>query len=261
MAKKKNTAECPSCPPRWIVQFGDMMSLLLVFFILLLSMSSIDAKKVNEAIGSLIGALSVLEGGTQSEVSKERMQLATPIVPQSETDEIVNRVTVTISEFNEIIRRQGGQETIQVQEAIEGFVIELPASLLFREGSAQIVNSDAILLLRRVAMLVDTMPKDLNIVVRGHTDNLELSSSVDFRDVWSLSTARSVAVVKELINNGVKPERLSAAGYGSFQPLATNVTEQGRARNRRVEIHFQGEDNSDASEASKSILDQPAINR
>ncbi|MDR2151605.1 MAG: OmpA family protein [Helicobacteraceae bacterium] len=257
MAKKAANNECPNCPPRWIVQFGDMMSLLLVFFILLLSMSTIDAKKVNEALGSLTGALSVLEGGTQSEISRERMQLATPIVPQTETDEMVNRVTVTISEFNEIIRRQGGAETIQIQEAIDGFMIQLPASLLFRAGRSEIVNADALLLLKRIAILTDTMPKDMEIVVRGHTDSLEISDNAQFRDAWALSSARSVAVVKELINDGVKPERLSAAGFANFQPIATNATEQGRARNRRVEIHFLGQNKSSEAKAPKSVLDLP----
>jgi chemotaxis protein MotB len=257
MAKKKTGGDCPSCPPRWIVQFGDMMSLLLVFFILLLSMSSIDAKKVTEAIGSLTGALSVLEGGTQSEVSRDRMQLATPIVPESETDEFVNRVTVTISEFNEIIKRQGGEETIQIKEAIDGFMIQLPASLLFRSGRAEIVSADALLLLKRIAILTDTMPSDLEIVVRGHTDNQEIGEGSQFGDAWSLSSARSVAVVKELINDGVKPKRLSAASYASFQPVATNATEQGRARNRRVEIHFLGQNKTSEPETPKSVLDLP----
>ena len=254
---KKKSGDCPICPPRWIVQFGDMMSLLLVFFILLLSMSTSDAKKVNEALGALTGALSVLEGGTQSEISKERMQLATPIVPQSETDETVNRVTVMISEFNEIIRRQGGEETIQIQEAIDGFMIQLPASLLFRSGRAEIVNADALLLLKRIAILSDGMPKDLEIVVRGHTDSLEIDDNAQFRDAWSLSTARSVAVVKELMNDGVKPERLSAAGFANFQPIATNSTEQGRARNRRVEIHFLGQNKTSETKTPKSVLDLP----
>ncbi|MDR1451948.1 MAG: flagellar motor protein MotB [Helicobacteraceae bacterium] len=258
MARKKSGGDdCPICPPRWIVQFGDMMSLLLVFFILLLSMSTIDSKKVNEAIGSLVGAMSVLEGGTQSEISRERMQLATPIVPQTETDEIVNRVAVMVSEFNEIIRRQGGDEAIQIQEAIDGFMIQLPASLLFRTGRAEIVNADALLLLKRIAILTDAMPKDLEIIARGHTDNFEIDGDSPFRDAWSLSSARAVAVVKELINDGVKPERLGAAGYASYQPIATNATEQGRARNRRVEIHFLGQSQSNKPEAPKSVLDLP----
>ncbi|GHS89277.1 chemotaxis protein MotB [Campylobacterota bacterium] len=234
------------------------MSLLLVFFILLLSMSTIDAKKVNEAMGSLSGALSVLEGGTQSEVSRERVQLATPIVKQTESDEVVNRVTVTVSEFNEIIRRKGGAETVQVQEAIQGFVIRLPAGILFRPGSVSVISADAKLLLKRIAMLTNQMPKDLRIVVRGHSDNIETDlASAESRDAWSLSTARAVAVVKELIADGLNPERLSAEGLASFQPIATNNTEEGRTRNRRVEIHFMGESKDAEAKTPQTILDLP----
>ena len=257
MAKKKSCPPCPPSPPKWIVQFADLMSLLLVFFILLLSMSTLDAKKVSEAIGSLAAAMSVLEGGTMSEISPERIQIATPIEPQVETAEVVNRVTVMVSEFNEIIRRQGGEETIQVQEAIEGFMVQLPAGMLFRPGSAQIMNADSLLFLKRIAMMVDNMPRDMDIVIRGHTDNAELPTSSLFRDNWSLSAARAVSVVKELIHSGVDPRRLSASGHGEFHPVATNETEQGRARNRRVEIHFLGKSKSDEAKTPRSILDIP----
>ncbi len=256
--KKKKEQGCPPGPPKWIVQFADLMSLLLVFFILLLSMSTLDAKKVSEAIGSLSLAMSVLEGGTMTEVSPERIQQATPIEPQVETAEIVNRVTVTISEFNEIIRRQGGEETIQVQEAIDGFMIQLPAGLLFRPGSAELYSGDSRLFLRRIAMMVDTMPADLELVVRGHTDSAELPPGSAFRDNWSLSTARSVSVVQELVGGGVDPKRVSAAGHAEHRPIATNDTEQGRARNRRVEIHFMGQDAASEERTPSTILDVPA---
>jgi len=75
MAKKCPEPECPKCLPEWLAAFGDLMSLLLTFFVLLLSMSSMDAKKIQEAIGSLAGALSVLEGGTKMEISREKVEL------------------------------------------------------------------------------------------------------------------------------------------------------------------------------------------
>ena len=71
---KQKCPECEQCLPAWLAAFGDLMSLLLCFFVLLLSMSSMDAKKVSEAIGSLSGAMSVLEGGVKTEVSKQRIQ-------------------------------------------------------------------------------------------------------------------------------------------------------------------------------------------
>ncbi len=90
---KQKCPDCPKCLPGWLAAFGDLMSLLLCFFVLLLSMSSMDARKVTDAIGSLAGALSVLEGGTKTEVSHERQQLATPIESQEETS---NRIKTAI---------------------------------------------------------------------------------------------------------------------------------------------------------------------
>ena len=150
---KKKCPECEECLPAWLAAFGDLMSLLLCFFVLLLSMSSMDAKKISEAIGSLSGAMSVLEGGTQTEISKKRIQEATPIESQDETSETVNRVQQAVGEANEMMEKGQGPE-ITLDDAQEGFVIELPASLLFKSGSATIENQDALLFLKRVALII-----------------------------------------------------------------------------------------------------------
>ena len=123
---KKKCPECPECLPEWLAAFGDLMSLLLCFFVLLLSMSSMDAKKVSEAIGSLSGAMSVLEGGTKTEISKQRIQESTPIQQQDETSDAVNRITQAVIDANEMMEKGHGP-TISVEEAEEGFKIQLPA--------------------------------------------------------------------------------------------------------------------------------------
>ena len=150
MAKKQKCPECEECLPAWLAAFGDLMSLLLCFFVLLLSMSSMDAKKISEAIGSLSGAMSVLEGGTKTEISKQRIQESTPMDSKDETSETVNKVQEAIGDANEMME-QGHGPAISLDEAQEGFVIELPASLLFKSGTATIENEDALLFLKRVA--------------------------------------------------------------------------------------------------------------
>lgn len=254
MGKKAPCPQCPQCLPRWLVTFGDLMSLLLVFFILLLSMSSMDTKKVNEAIGSLAGAMSVLDGGKQTEVSIERIQEATPIEESTPTTQEVNRIEAVIAEVNEIIQSQGGQ-AVTLEEAEDGFIIQMPASLLFRPGSAVIENDDALLFIKRVALMITKMSANMDIVVRGHTDNLPLPSNSPYHDNWELSTARAVTVTKELIKNDVKPFRLSAAGHAEYRPITTNSTAEGRARNRRVELHFLSKNQGLQTQTAKSILD------
>jgi len=253
MAKKK-CPDCEECLPAWLAAFGDLMSLLLCFFVLLLSMSSMDAKKVSEAIGSLSGAMSVLEGGTQTEISPQRMQEATPMEAQSETTETVNRVKQAADDANEMMEKMQGPN-ITVEEAEEGFVIKLPASLLFKAGSATIEDQDALLFLKRIALITEELPKDLELSVQGYTDNSKPGTNSPFKDNWELSSARAISVLHELVLDGVDPSRMHACGYAQYKPIATNVTQIGREKNRRVELRFFGKKNKDSIKAPTSILD------
>ena len=256
MAKKK-CPDCEECLPAWLAAFGDLMSLLLCFFVLLLSMSSMDAKKISEAIGSLSGAMSVLEGGIKTEISKERIQESTPVEEQEESTQQVNKVTQAVIDANEMMEKGHGP-TISMEEAQEGFKIELPSSLLFKPGTATIYNDDALLFLKRIALLVGEMPNSMKVSVQGHTDNIPPSKNSPFKDNWELSSARGISVLQELILDGVDPKRISAAGFAEFTPKATNATKSGRAKNRRVEIHFFGSDSEDEGKIKKSILDKAA---
>ena len=252
---KKKCPECEECLPAWLAAFGDLMSLLLCFFVLLLSMSSMDAKKISEAIGSLSGAMSVLEGGTQTEISKKRMLESTPIDSQDETSEAVNRIKQALSDTKEMMEKGTGASVI-LEEAQEGFVIELPASLLFKSGSAIIENDDALLFLKRVALIIEELPNDMQVSVQGHTDNQGPGSKSPYKDNWELSSARGISVLQELLLDGVQPDRISASGYAEFKPLATNATKSGREKNRRVELHFYGAKSKEKSKVNNSILDK-----
>ncbi len=256
MAKKK-CPECEECLPAWLAAFGDLMSLLLCFFVLLLSMSSMDAKKVSEAIGSLSGAMSVLEGGTKTEISSQRMQESTPIDSQDETSDTVNRVKQAAGDANEMMQKSDSP-SITVEEAQEGFVIALPAELLFKPDSATIENQDALLFLKRIALIIEELPKEMQVSVQGYTDTINPSTNSIYKDNWELSTARAISVLHELILDNVDPARMSAAGYAQYHPVATNVTKSGREKNRRVELHFYGT-KKDKKATAKSILDKVAV--
>ncbi len=254
---KKKCPDCERCLPGWLAAFGDLMSLLLCFFVLLLSMSSMDAKKISEAIGSLSGAMSVLEGGIKTEISKERIQESTPIDAKTETSQQVNKISQALIDANEMIEKGHGP-AISIEEAQEGFVIELPAALLFKAGSAEIYNEDALLFLKRIALIIDEMPNAIKVSVQGHTDNLGPSKNSPFKDNWELSSARGISVLQELLIDGVDPKRISASGYAEFTPKATNATKSGREKNRRVELHFFGSSSDDESKIKKSVLDEAA---
>ncbi|MBE0491050.1 MAG: flagellar motor protein MotB [Sulfurospirillum sp.] len=253
MAKQK-CPDCPKCLPAWLAAFGDLMSLLLCFFVLLLSMSTMDAKKVQEAIGSLAGALSVLEGGTKTEISRERQQQATPIESKEETANRVKTMSKSIIEINEMLKTSGSPE-ITLEEAEDGFIIRLPDGLLFESGSAVIKNEDALLFLKRISMIVNKLPEDLHVNATGHTDDIMPDQTSPYKDNWDLSTARAVSVIKELIKNQIEPKKIRASGRAEFEPLTSNATPEGRARNRRVELHFFSLDGDKKEQAQQSVLD------
>jgi len=256
---KKKCPECEQCLPAWLAAFGDLMSLLLCFFVLLLSMASMDAKKVSEAIGSLSGAMSVLEGGIKTEVSKQRIQESTPMESEDETSAQVNRVAQAIGDANEIMDKGTGP-SVTLEEAEDGFVIQLPASLLFKSGSATIYSEDVLLFLKRIALIIAELPNTTKVSVQGHTDNLGPGSNSIYKDNWELSSARAISVLHELLLDGVDPKRISASGYAEFSPIATNATKAGREKNRRVELHFFG-DKPENEAVSKSVLDKAAAKR
>jgi len=251
---KKCKCECPECMPEWLATFGDLMSLLLCFFVLLLSMSTMDAKKVQEAIGSLAGALSVLEGGSQTEVSRNRNQIATPIEKTQETAQTVNKLSQAIQEFKQFTAGGKGP-AITLTEGEEGFFIRLPADITFAPGSAKITNSDTLLFLKRIALIIkEYLPKNVEVQVKGYTDNTPPPPTSPYNDNWELSAARALSVLKILIKDGVNPKRLSAAAYGEYHPVASNDTPEGRAKNRRVEIWFFAKKNRE--KIQKSVLDK-----
>lgn len=256
MGKKKEPCNCPKCLPGWLAAFGDLMSLLLCFFVLLLSMSSMDARKVEDAIGSLAGALSVLEGGSKTEISRERQQQDNPIKKdnKSASAKATQSLKGAIQEINEILQSSGSPKAT-MKESEDGFIIQLPASLLFKPNSATIENEDALLFLRRVALIIKRLPKHTQLNVMGFTDNSQPSKSSPFADNWALSSARGVSVVRELVKAKVSPQRLIASGRAEYDPIATNATEEGRERNRRVELHFYSGSSKDSTKAKKSVLD------
>ncbi len=271
MAKQK-CPDCPRCLPGWLAAFGDLMSLLLCFFVLLLSMSTMDAKKLEEAIGSLAGALSVLEGGERSELEERRMEsgtgggaaatspteIQTAQQSQSQMSNQISKMMMQLralkDEMNEIMISQGATPTV-LEESEKGFLLRLPAELLFKPGEAKIDNMDAILFLKRIAMIIKRLPNTLQVNVRGHTDNIPPGPGSPYRDNWELSAARAVSVVKELVKDGVDPKRLSACGNAEFKPVATNATPEGRAKNRRVDLYFFSNEPELEKSARKGILD------
>lgn len=222
--------------PLWIGTFGDLMSLLLTFFILLLSMATFDKEKVELAIGSLQGALFILERGVETEITKPSRIQASPIPIQHNTDNVMNILSGLITEYNEMIKTADGPSII-LEESQDGFLLRIPNDLLFDTGGSTIKDKEGILFLQRLSMKINESKDILQLKIVGNTDNVPYANGSKI-DNWDLSINRALSVANALSNFGVPMEIMQAGGEGEFNPIDTNLTIEGKAKNRRVDIYI-----------------------
>lgn len=218
--------KCKAGAPLWMCTFADMMSLLLCFFVLILSFASLDEPAFNKATGSLKDAF-----GLQREIR---------VLDPSGSPEMITRDFPSIPlslevDVKEIFAEELSAGLVEVdQEDAQSLTVRVKDSLAYESGKAEIKDNFKPLLdkLGKVAVELDA-----GIIVSGHTDNVVLKKTSPFKTNWELSAARAVEVVEFWSQKyKIPPKRLSAAGYADGVPLATNNTAEGRAQNRRVEF-------------------------
>lgn len=235
MADKK-CPDCPKCLPGWLVQFGDLMSLLLTFFILLLSMAVMDKKKVEEyfeimrkAMGFLDQTQDTVKRDESTNTSKEASNDADSNA--QDTQSAVEEMTQIAEEINE--QTSTMTEQVQITEGNNEFTLDIPSSLMFGEGEYNLENRSAKRFISKIARVIRTMPQTFDIEVIGHTDRSNFTNGTIPRDGWDISALRSISVVKELIKNRIDPAQLKVSAYSSYRPKSENAAE-----NRRVELRF-----------------------
>lgn len=246
--KKQDSGGEEGGAPAWMVTYGDLMSLLLTFFVLLLSFSTISEKDFNEAIMSLQGALGVLTGqpsvlGNWPEESQPR----SPAAVEKRAQELQRRMQV--ADLDEDVKIDIDREG--------GFVkITLPGEMLFESGQARL-RATAFEILEDVADVFADLPNAF-IEARGHTDNVPVGPENGFSDNWDLSFQRANAVVQYLRRQvGMAGNTFESVACGSDQPIATNTTPAGRAENRRVELHVRGDFDEQDKETIIEGVGQP----
>ncbi|ACV67876.1 OmpA/MotB family protein [Desulfohalobium retbaense] len=227
MARKKKKNGGGGGSPAWMVTYSDMVTLLLTFFVLLLSMADINQIKFTKAIGSLRGALGVLDSKEYEDVLPLDL-----MAQQNNLNESLQRVYQNIK--NRIDNLEVN-ENIKLVKDRGAVVLRLNDSLLFDSGETAL-KPRAAPLLREVAQLV--RPLHLDMRVEGHTDNVPVSRPGISN--WDISIERAVSVVKFLTSRDLlPPSRLSAAGYGDQRPLVRNDSPENRAKNRRVDFYLE----------------------
>lgn len=217
----------------WLTTFADLSMLLLVFFVLLYSMSTLDTEKFSETFSSVTQAL-------QGEMNK----ISTSRITHEEAGVLIDQALMR----RQIIESQrkvfAEVKTLQTKKGVEGLVsanfedgvitIRVPGDVLFQSGRVKLTPQG----IEAVTALKDFFikHKDQNIKIIGYTDNIRPSKNSRFRDNWEISALRAVNVLRELLKMGLESTRLTATGLAYLNPIFPNTSDEYRAKNRRVEF-------------------------
>ena len=203
-------------PTTWMLPYGDLMTALLVFFIMLYAYSILGPAHFEKMVSVLqkeFGGKDVKQLETIKKVEKET-EFAERMVTYLEEKELTEYAKVEIN-------------TTRIK-------ISLANPVLYEIGSAEL-KPKAVSTLKEIVKYLQGL--DASVIVEGHTDNIPIRGG-KYRSNWELSAARAFSVIRYFIDSGIKPERLSTCGYGEYRPVAPNDTEENRAKNRRIEINI-----------------------
>ena len=257
MGKNKKPEDPPAGSPAWMATFSDLMNLLLCFFVLLFSMSTVDEQKFEEVAASFSQTFSVFTAGALS--IGDGMLISNGMSQLNELDEYINSTgKAAESEYenndafeevdaekmeaseelaekiSEAISEAGMNDLMDLDYTSSYVQITLNGALLFDSGKAEI-SEDAYAVLDQVGIILERYSEN-DILIEGHTDSVPIHSA-QFASNNELSDARALSIFYYIIDNtNLDPAMITHAGRGEYCPIADNGTAEGRALNRRVEI-------------------------
>lgn len=221
--KKQAAHVCEEGAPLWMATFSDMVTLVMVFFILMYAIASKNVQTFKSAIiGADAKSIGVLEALNAVEV-QERLEN----LEMTKSDDIMSEISGMAEEAD-----------LDVDTSKTKVIVRVPGASLFKPAQAALQQS-ARPVLDAVIGTVNKYP-DYKIHIQGHTDDEPISTAM-FPTNWELSAARATAVLRYFIDKGADPERMTATGYADIFPLVSNETPYGRAKNRRVEFVLEKE--------------------
>lgn len=258
--KKKRQEDAPAGSPAWMATFSDLMNLLLCFFVLLFSMSTVDAEKFQQIAASLASTFSVMPQGGSALID-QGVLISSGASQLNALSEYYNNVGLNthgdtseeVDDAYETLKKEGLAESEKMGEQIEEqlkdkniadkveltvtseyVLLNLNGGVLFDSGKAE-VKSDAISILDRVADSIWQYGRN-TILIEGHTDNVPINTAL-YPNNMMLSLHRAYNVFDYFVSTkGYDKSTISSSGRGEAVPVATNDTPEGRAQNRRVEI-------------------------
>lgn len=277
MAKKHKCKKCPECEAgeKWAVPTADFFSLLLALFIALYAIASVNKEKlkaikeefvkiyeyapVDERINPVLPMVPDTKNPDPDASGKPSGQALTEqggavLIGAEPTEEELKDSISKIQQELQNASMSGGEGPLD--QTMDGVLLKLPTSIPFRGANATIDDEEMMRFIRRVAMIIEALPSNVDISVRGYTDNQALPKNSPYQDNIELSSKRAETVMRELIKNGVAADRLSTAGFGAAKPIASNTTEVNRAKNRRVEFYIFVSNNTPLdNQKQQTILD------
>ncbi len=254
MAKRKEDPPKPGAA--WMNTFADLMNLLLCFFVMLFSMSSMDSSKFEEMAASFTDSFSIFSGGGAS--IGNGILISNGVSQLNELDQYINSMGYTsekadaedaiekveaeqmkaseeLSEVvEEMLKEQNLGKDVDLNLTSQYVSLTLNGSLLFDSGSATI-KEDSHEILDKIGVILQKYADSI-IEIEGHTDNVPIHTS-KFKDNNELSSARALSVFEYLVDHtNLDPAMVKHSGRGEYVPIANNSVPEGRAKNRRVEI-------------------------
>ncbi len=231
---------------RWLVSYADFITLLFGFFVVLYAFAKADQKKqmqVTASIDTAFRSLGIFADAARRPASTNRTAGGTekPVLPMNIVmgEDVLSPARVKDDldqirrELEQTLSNQVAQHTVSIQMGRDGLVISLREAGFFNSGSAT-PRPESLPTLRQIAASLGHIPYDLRI--EGHTDIVPIHNA-EFDSNWELSSARATRIARIFLDlNAMPPDRLSAAGYAEYHPVATNDTAEGRAENRRVDL-------------------------
>ncbi|CCO22656.1 OmpA/MotB family protein [Maridesulfovibrio hydrothermalis] len=220
--------------PPWMATFADMVTLLLCFFVLLLSFANTDLDKFKELLGSVKDAFGVkverreadFMALTPSDVKRDEIKMDSN---DKRLLGLVLRIKAMLDQ-DDATRKSSG-----VKAEKDGVLVNSSSASLFQPGSSKLRPGASKILDKVISILKD---HNYNLVVRGHTDNSEIRSK-KYPTNWELSSARAASALRYIVEKGgIAPKRLKAVGYADTQPLVKNNTPENRRKNRRLEFFY-----------------------
>jgi len=256
MSRRRKTSRAHSNHERWLVSYADFITLLFAFFVVLYASAQVDQRKVGKlalAIQVAFQELGVFPASTTQipldvndpmpfstvqaiqnvDRTAELGGVASPPTDSLAGSSEDTDLSTLRSELEQALHREIALHQVSLHRETDGLVVSLREFGFFDSGSATI-KPEALPALDRIASILAIRTCKLRI--EGHTDNVPIHTA-QMASNWELSTARATELIRLLIvRHRFAPERLSAAGYAEYHPVASNLTAQGRAQNRRVDI-------------------------